>query len=535
MKKIVFSSLYLLSFFMMTSCIDLDEEVYSDITENSYLYQAGNATDAVGAIYSNLQNLYTNTARTQEVSADAIVMPANPVGGWDDGGIYRRMHLHMWNSEQDITQSFWNSHFKGITLSNRVLQQLLNGIFPLTAKENEKRLIAEVRTLRAYHYWIIMDNWDNPPLKIDDTNDLPANSSRKEIFDFITSEIIASLNDLPTEKTQDTYGRFTKWAAHSLLANIYLNAEVYTGTVMWDKCIEECNAIISSGKYQLDEDYRTPFLAHNEVSLENILVVPFDEIYADGFQYYRDALHRANKDTYNLEATPSGTGVYKGIPQFIDTYDPEDDRYHATWLYGQQYKANGDICVGFQDLNNLPLIFENKMPNGIQVGEGKGLRWLKYEIEFGARNGLNNDWVIFRYAQVLMMKAECLLRTGKADEAASIVSEVRQRAFKDNPEKAIVKGTQLQEPSSYVYGKVENYVLTPQSQQLPEKYGRFYDELGWEFVGEFMRRRDMIRFGHYTKAIWLSHEPAGDYRTVFPIPQKTLDANINLEQNPNYQ
>jgi len=82
---------------------------------------------------------------------------------------------------------------------------------------------------------------------------------------------------------------------------------------------------------------------------------------------------------------------------------------------------------------------------------------------------------------------------------------------------------------------VENYVLTPQGKSFPEQFGRFYDELGWEFAGEMTCRRDMIRFGHYTKAEWLSHKPNGDFRSVFPYPQVTVDSNPNLDQNPNYK
>lgn len=518
----------------MTSCTDLDEKVYSSITENTYHYAPGDATKTVGAIYANLRGMYTPANRTQEISSDEIVMPANMVGGWDDGGVYRRMHLHLWNSEQTLILDLWKNQYTGVLLANRALQQLEDKIIPIAAEENEQRLKAETRLLRAFHYWIIMDNWDNAPLVISATNDLPTNSNRQDIFEFITKEIKESIQYLPTDKTDDTYGRFTQWAARALLANLYLNAEIYIGTSMWNECIEECNAILNSGKYQLDSDYKTPFSAHNENSMENILVIPYDEIYGHGFEYYRDALHKANKDTYNLEATPSGTGSYKGVPQFIDTYDPDDARLHATWLSGSQTKANGEPCIGFTDLSNKPLVFENKMPNGIQVGEGEGLRWIKYEIEFGAKSFLNNDFVLFRLAQIYMMKAESLLRLGKADEAAQLVSAVRARAFKDHPEKAKVTGSQLLGPSSYKYGVVNNYIISPQNLQIPEQFGRFYDELGWEFAGELMRRRDMIRFGTYTKAQWLSHESSNDYKSIFPIPQRALDSNSNLTQNPNY-
>ena len=182
-----------------------------------------------------------------------------------------------------------------------------------------------------------------------------------------------------------------------------------------------------------------------------------------------------------------------------------------------------------------PLVFVNSMPDGIFTGEADGFRLQKYEIQEECKTFMNNDFVIFRLAQVYMMKAECLLRTGKADEAAQLVTTVRQRAFRNHPEKAKVTGNDLKQPSKYVYGTVSDYVLTPQGKSYPEQFGRFYDELGWEFVGETMRRCDMIRFGHFTKAEWLSHKPNGDFRSLFPIPQEAVDANPNLKQNPAYE
>lgn len=517
------------------SCTDLNENIYSSITETSYEYEKGDATKLVGAIYANLRDFYSNANRTQEISSDEIVMPANMVGGWDDGGIYRRMHMHNWNSELTIIYDFWKTLYHGIILSNQVLNKLQNDNIPLADNEDKNMLMAEVKVLRAFYYWIVIDNWSIPPLIIDDTDDLPENSDRNTIFNFIVNELNTAIPALSEEKSERTYGRFNKWAAHALLANIYLNAEVYIGKSMWEECIQECDKIIVSKKYQLDNDYRIPFSSNNEISNENILVIPYDEIYGKGFRYYLDALHKANKDTYNLESTPYGTGAYKGVPQFIDTYDKDDDRLYATWLMGPQYKLNGDPCLGFIDLKDKPLIYENKMKDGVQVGEGEGYRWLKYEIPIGAKNSLNNDFVLFRYAQIYMMKAESLLRLGRdVDTAAELVSLVRARAFKSNPDKANVTSEELLEPSSYIYGTVTDYVLSPQNELLPAKLGRFYDELGWEFAGELFRRRDMIRFGVYTKAQWLSHSTSAKFREVFPIPLRILDANYKLKQDPNY-
>ena len=131
------------------------------------------------------------------------------------------------------------------------------------------------------------------------------------------------------------------------------------------------------------------------------------------------------------------------------------------------------------------------------------------------------------------MKAECLLRTNQPG-AGALVTEVRKRNFKNNPEKAIVTDEQLRDDSSYEWGYVENYDIIEPGNQEPVELGRLFDELCWEFVWEGHTRRDMIRFGLYTKKSWLSHKPTGDYRSVFPIPERALSANPKLVQNPAY-
>ena len=405
--KPVSDSISLLYFWMLllltggTACSDLHEEVFSCITENSYTYQAGDATKIVGTCYANLRGLTGfYTYYINEICSDETVQPANDAG-WDDGGVYRTMHTHTWNAEQIHVGDFWNCCYTGILLCNRAIEQLNEEKMPLAASEN-------------------------------------------------------------------------------------------------------------------------------------IFVIPFDAIYAEGLELYRATLHAANQATYNLQYTPWGPGSYKAVPQFIDTYDADDQRLKDTWLAGPQYAADGSVLLGSYDMLGEPLVFVNSMPDGIYTGEADGFRWQKYEFEKDSKLFMNNDFVLFRLAQVYMMKAEALLRTGQADEAASIVTLIRQRAFKAHPEKAVVTGAQLQEPSRYVYGTVENYVLTPQGKRYPEQFGRFYDELGWEFAGESFRRRDMIRFGHFTKAEWLSHKPNGDHKVLFPIPQTVVDANPTMQQNPNY-
>ncbi|HET9054321.1 MAG TPA: RagB/SusD family nutrient uptake outer membrane protein, partial [Cyclobacteriaceae bacterium] len=153
-------------------------------------------------------------------------------------------------------------------------------------------------------------------------------------------------------------------------------------------------------------------------------------------------------------------------------------------------------------------------------------------------NAISNDVPLFRYADALMIKAECLLRSGVAggaDAAAAIVSDIRTRAFAaTNPAKATVTGVQLQAGSSYNYGTYKDGVMLTTEGGADIEYGRFLDELGYEFAAEFHRRQDLIRFGVFTTKSWLSHTPTGDHRILYDIPQAALNANPNLDHNPGY-
>ena len=180
-----------------------------------------------------------------------------------------------------------------------------------------------------------------------------------------------------------------------------------------------------------------------------------------------------------------------------------------------------------------PLVYTKDLPDGNYTSEMEGFRMNKFEIVKGEQSSSETDVPLFRYAEVLLMKAECLLRSGKPG-AGLLVTEVRKRAFKDNPELAIVTDAQLQENSSYQYGYVEHYTVTDKGNT--DSSDSVECMTNWvEFAWEMHRRRDAIRFGVYTKKSWLSHKPQGDYRSVFPIPEKVLTSNPNLEQNPHYK
>ena len=514
---------------------DLNEQLYSDVSASSYNYT--DAYAATNVAYINLRDLlsHTNYLMMQETTSDELVQPAN-ASGWDDGGIYKQMHFHTWTSLSPQVGNLWNSLYAGVINANRVIGQLQSGKIPPPAGVSSTSLIGEMRAARALYYWLICDNYGDAPLDTSLSTELKPATPRKDIYNFIVGELTAVIPNLSEDNNTLMYGRFNKWAAKALLANVYLNAQVYSGTPDWTDCLTQCNDIIGSGKYSTEANFRDIFKPDNEKSVETIFAIPFDQTKGQGNFIEMYSWHAALKNKVNMLATPWGSGSAMAISQHIDTYDPDDERLTDNWLSGPQFAMDGVTpLLGSYDQAGKPLVFTKDLPNGSYTGEAQGYRMNKFQVAVGAMSNLNNDFPLFRYADILLMKAECLLRTGSPDQAAAIVSQLRARYFKTSPSKATVTGTDLQADTKYKYGFVDNYVITDPGNTDPVQYGRMLDELGWEFPWEGHRRRDMIRFGIYTKKSWLSHKPNGDYRIVFPIPQTTINSNPNLKQNPNYK
>lgn len=525
----------LCSLSLLSCSNDLDEKVYSSITEQSYNYSTKDFAPAVASVYSYLRNFADHWGyfTAQEVTADAIVMPPN-ASGWDDGGVYRRMHYQTWNSEQDHVNNIWSTFYQGALLCNKVIEQIEGEVIPAESESIRQQGLAEVKAMRAFYYWQICDNFGDAPLVTTSTMDLPSKASRKEIFDFVEKELKEAIPQLTEDVRGNMYGRMNKWAAKTLLANLYLNAQVYTGEPRWADCIAQCDEIINSGKFSLTPNYRDNFLSNGpENSPEIIFTIPYDKLLASTNAIHMFSWHAALKDKFDLEATPWGCGSAMGVTQFINTYDERDSRLADSWLMGPQMKSDGSPCICTYDKAGEPLVYTKEIPSGNFTSESEGYRMNKYEVLPQGQWTSDTDIPFYRYAEVLLMKAECLLRTNQPG-AGALVTQVRQRAFKENPELATVTDAQLAGNTCYEYGYVENYKIVDKGDASPVQYGRMYDELGWEFAWEMHRRRDAIRFGIYTKKSWLSHKPEGDYRSVFPIPEKVLTSNPNLEQNPNY-
>jgi hypothetical protein len=537
MKRLIITAAVTAS--LTLSCTKLKNTSYDRIIASQFNPSGDDLNSLVGSAYVNWRDLLLNwnsVHRAQENSADQVVTPARP-NGWVDGGIFRRIHEHKWTADDDIVVNSWGRTYAGVTNCNRIIYQLESGGIPL--KEGKENVIAELKVLRASYYYVLCDLFGNVPIVTDfnvPDGFLPQQSTRKQVYDFIVKEVTDNLPLLSSKNDQSTYARFNKWAAHTLLAKMYLNAQVYTGTAEWAKCIEHCDAVINSGAgYILEADQREVFKTNNENSKEIIFALPLDENYVtdwNAFDIHMQTLQPANQATYNLKSAPWG-GIC-ATPQAISSYDPDDARLKNNWIQGQQYAASGQpLNSTMGATSGKPLAFVNELPGIDKSDEIHGFRLGKFEFKMEANVQLSNDWPLFRYADIKMMKAECLLRTGKSDEAATLVTEVRAREFKANPAKATVTGAQLLGGSVYDYG-LRNHLTTTHEGGADIQYGRFLDELGWEFNQEARRRQDLIRFGVFTTKSWLSHSPNGDYRKLYPIPRIERNKNANLKQNDGY-
>ncbi|MCF0063229.1 RagB/SusD family nutrient uptake outer membrane protein [Dyadobacter chenwenxiniae] len=533
------SKIAVVALLLGSSCTDLKDESFDRIIANQFTPASGDVASLVGAAYTNWRDVmqqWNGLFRTQEISGDQLVIPSRP-NGWVDGGVYRRIHDHKWTADDEIAINNWNRSYAGIANCNRLIYQIESGSIPFT--DGKEAVIAELKVLRASYYYVLCDLFGNVPIitQFDvPAGFIPKQSTRKEVFDFIVKDILDNLPLLSEKNDPTTYGRFNKWGAHTLLAKMYLNAEVYTGTPAWEKCIEQCNLVINSGAgYALEATQKEVFKTNNESSKEIIFAIPFDIKYVtdwNGFSIHMETLQPANQATYNLLNTPWG-GIC-AIPQFIDSFDKDDERLVSNWIQGPQYSAGGTpLKSTLGAFAGKPLSYINQLPGVDQSEEVHGFRLGKFEIEKGTTVNLSNDWPLLRYADVLLMKAESLLRTGKGSEAAAIVTTVRARNFKANPAKAVVTAADLQKGSTYAYG-LKNHNTTTNEGGADIKYGRFLDELGWEFAQEGRRRQDLIRFGVFTTKSWLSHVPNGAYRSLLPIPRPELNKNSNLSQNNGY-
>lgn len=535
MKNIVFKSILLggLSFIIF-SCTDLDEDDYlfDVVTGEEFGQTELEINSAVAAAYSNLSGYATGSPmRLNEVTTDEMVVPTRGPD-WGDGGHWVRLKNHTYVADDPEPEGGWNFCYSGITTCNRLITNLTEIDTPLALS-----FLPELKALRAIYYYWLLDWYGNVPLSIDFTNtEPPSNATRQEIYDFVESELLtnAPLLEKPTTIPDiATYGRVNFYTAQACLAKLYLNAEVYIGKAEWEKAVGACNEIIDSGIYELAPNYVDNFVQNNQNSREFIWAIPYDEVKFTGFGWDMMTLSQLSQATYNMTAKP-----YNGFATTLNHYnsyiDPDqnpgpqstvvgldplgtptmgtdDKRMQANFLVGPQFSSQGirlaDSGADADDPDGPPITFTpyiNQLePTAWRQSGGRIGKWQYY---LGMTSNLNNDFAIFRYADILLTKAEAVARQNANWNDVSVLEIVNQIRT--------------------LHGGVNPFIsLDP---------NKFLAERGREMFAEAWRRQDMIRFGNYNDSYLFHDEDADKHVNIFPIPATQLNANKNLEQNPGY-
>jgi starch-binding outer membrane protein, SusD/RagB family len=539
------------------SCTKLDEKLYSEVTPSNFFKNDAQFVAALGSAYTQLGGYATGDINeVQEMTTDEVVVPTRG-SDWDDGGTQRRLHLHSWGFDDGFMNNPWDFCYSGVSTANRLIYQFqtlsTGGQVDATVAA---AYIAELTTLRSFFYWQLVDLYGNVPYDNDFAKALaaPPQVPRATVYANVVNDLETNVPLLTKNVDGTTYGRMNYWAGKFLLAKLYLNAGVYSGTVQWDKVIAECDEIINSGKYNLEANYFANFNVNNSGSKEFIFAIPYDKIFFTGFNMNAASLHYANQFTYNLTFQP--WNGYCSLEKFYNSYDATDLRRgdpgtltgpatkRGNFIAGYQYLTTGGIATddgadatdpdgkqlnlgSIGDLiNGQPAPQINEL--GPQAWRQAGVRIGKWEFEIGGTSDMSNDYSVFRYADVLLMKAEALWRKSLSATdagALALVNQVRTRA-------GLTGLTSLDGALSFDLpgGSVAG--------------GELFNERGREMFAEHSRRQDLIRFGLWTSVNkWvLPHHNTTDvvsaksdpYLSLYPIPKSKLAANPNLVQNSGY-
>jgi hypothetical protein len=501
-------------FAIMPACTNLDDIVEDgigrDVVDDN-LPLPPDAAAALRGVYNQITGLASqdNTFALLEHPSDEMMGPTRGTD-WSDFGVWRQLHTHDWDGSHTFVISGWN--------------QMNSGIFQATqtiaAAGSNARVAAEARFLRAYFMYIVVDLYGSVPFReaTEGVTKTPKVYTRTEATNLIIADLEAALPNLPNYQDVDP-GVANKDAANALLAKVYLNKPVFTAATPagpytfaaadMQKVIQYADAIINSGRFQLT-DYWDNFTADNSTKSREMI---FAIVNQPGNS--RGNLQSRHRMTTHYNQNPSGWNGFTTVADFYNKWTANgsgDVRkgaaipgvttvsgIRAGFLEGQQKDQNG---ANLTDRGGNPLAFTVDV-DLLYSNERQGVRCIKYPPDFTNVDNPGNDYILLRYADVLLMKAEALFRTGNSAGALTIINQIRTQR-----------------------GATPIASIAADGQQI-------LDERGFELYWEGWRRSDQIRFGQFLKP-WASKPQSNERAVLFPIPQIALDNNPNLKQNPGY-
>jgi hypothetical protein len=441
----------------------------------------------------------------QELPTDEAII------AWNDAGV-QELNTQLWGSSNQFLGAMYYRVLLQATLANDFLiqtsdEKLASRGVSATLKSTIQGYRAEARFLRALSYWHGMDLFGRIPLVTEadfGSTTPPQQATRQQIFDFIVSELNAVRPSLPAAG-HGQYGRADQGAVDMLLANVYLNAEVYTGTARYSDARAAAEAVIASGAYSIDPSYRHLFQADNNTSPEMIFAVTQDGVRTQSYGGTTFLIHASvggnmNASQYGIEGGWWGLRTRKEVATLYPSTSATPDRRAGVLVTDGQSLVINDM-LNFQQGLGAPK-YQNVTSTG-QPGSNPAFA--------------DTDYPVFRLGEAYLIYAEAVVRGGGGTrtQALTYVNALRQRAYGNTS------------------GNLTDAQLT-----LP----LLLDERARELLWEGHRRQDLIRFGQFTGATRLWEWKGGvqqgrsteSFRNLFPLPSSELIANPNLTQNPGY-
>lgn len=517
------------------------------------------------------QQAQSNFSRLQEFTTDEMVVPSR-YNDWYDGGDYIRMYQHDFTPTTPGVYDAWRAFSMGVAQAWDAKDDIDQYVdfdelgFPEGSREN---VLMQLQTLSAYFYWFGLDMFGGVPLYTSTQEDIKSRATDVETFEFIDSLLIEAVPNLPKKVNlgaQET-GAINQAAGALLQARLYFNAESYIDENMFSECAKICQDIIDGkyGAYELEDDWTNVYGFDNDRSTEIIWSAPSTNAVSersvspgsyhysmrgywdngeigslwngysltpsldvDGNSYLHDSSNPSLKGTYRL-GSPFAKFHDEDVRKQLRAYEG-DSKWRGMFYFGEMVNpVTGDVCYGgnrqVKPTDTLVIVDqiarlipqlgseEDHRKEGVRwAEENSGVRLAKFSpIPWESEQKLrgNPDIPVFRLAEAYYMLAECKLRAGDKEGAASLINAVRKRYFSTS------------DPEPVTSANIDEW--------------RMLDEWMIEFIGEGRRRFDLIRWNKYTTESWWDHEATNKshYRR-FPIPYQAIGSNQLLEQNPGY-
>jgi len=530
-------------FFVGETCTKLTEVPHEALTPTTAFHSDAEVLAGLAGVYAQMRSTESNGefAAMEELSTDALVVPTRG-SDWYDNGQWLDIHKQTWGANTAGALSFltgsWNDLFSGVAKAN-----LMIDVVSKSTAANKDTLTAELRTLRAWYYYMLQDMFGGVPIVTSTELKQVARSTRPQVFSFIETELQASIPNLPDKWPSQYWGRVTKGAANAILASLYVNAGVFNQPCGPDPCanvkpsaynscagvkvgggkdacqaaLDAANAVINSGTYQLSAKWSDNFSLTNKSSQENIFVVVHtNSTQAIGGDWPMRTLH------YNQLNTGDGS-PWNGFATTAEYYAkfPANDDRTKMWLVDQAYSFETGQPVN--DRNGNPLIFTRQIADLTKANEGNGVRFNKFVPQPDPPHGSAqpNDFTWFRLAEMYLIRAEASNECPSCTGASNPVTDINALRTRAHSTAVSASGQ----------AAIRQAII---------------DERAIEFAGEGKRRTDLIRSGEFlswtessANGVCGANPAAGcpartANRVLFPISINALGSNPLLVQNAGY-